>query len=145
MHRFEKMCVNLPEESMNLIISIHPHYAQMILNGSKRYEYRKSIPQRHDIQRVYIYATKPICRIVGEFRLNGIVADSPQKVWAATARHGGITEAFFNDYFKGRDKAYALKIGKVIKYSEPIDPKKVIADFTAPQNFMYTNKNMDLK
>ena len=128
---------------MNLIISIHPHYAQMILDGSKRYEYRKSIPQRHDIQKVYIYATMPICRIVGEFTLDGIIADSPQKVWAATARQGGITEAFFFDYFKSRNKAYALKVGKVIKYSEPLDPKVVITDFTAPQNFMY--EKMDLK
>ena len=130
---------------MNLIISIKPKFAQMILDGSKRYEYRKSIPQRHDIQKVYIYATKPIQAIIGEFTLDGIIDDSPQKVWAATARQGGITEAFFNDYFKGRNKAYALKIGKVIKYSEPIDPKKIITDFTHPQNFMYTNKNMDLK
>ena len=130
---------------MNLILSIKPQYAQMILDGSKRYEYRKMIPIRNDIDRVYIYATKPICRIVGEFTLDGIIADSPQKVWAATARHGGITEAFFNDYFKGKDKAYALKIGDVIKYDVPIDPKKVITDFTAPQNFMYTKENMDLK
>ena len=130
---------------MNLIISIHPHYAQMILDGSKRYEYRKMIPIRNDIDRVYIYATKPICRIVGEFILDGIISDTPQKVWTATARQGGITEAFFNSYFKGKDKAYALKIGKVIKYNNPINPKEVFTDFTPPQNFMYTNKNMDLK
>ena len=130
---------------MNLIISIHPRYAQSFLDGSKRYEYRKSIPQRHDIQRVYIYATKPICRIVGEFTLNGIIADTPQKVWDITARHGGITERFFYDYFKGKDKAYALKVEKVIKYDNPIDPRKVITDFAAPQNFMYTDKNMSLK
>ena len=130
---------------MNLILSIKPKFAQSILDGSKRYEYRKSIPQRCDIQKVYIYATKPIQAIIGEFTLDGIIADAPQKVWAATARQGGITEAFFNSYFKGKDKAYALKIGKVIKYSEPIDPKKIITDFTPPQNFMYTNKNMDLK
>ena len=122
---------------MNLILSIKPQYAQMILDGSKRYEYRKSIPQRHDIQKVYIYATKPIQAIIGEFTLDGIIADSPQKVWAATARQGGITEAFFFDYFKSRNKAYALKVGKVIKYSEPLDPKKIITDFTPPQNFMY--------
>ena len=145
MLKFNKLCVNLPEESMNLIISIHPQYAQMILDGSKRYEYRKYIPQRCDIQKVYIYATKPIQAIIGEFTLDGIIADSPQKVWAATARHGGITEAFFNGYFKGRDKVYALKIGEVFKYNEPIDPKKIITDFTAPQNFMYTKENMDLK
>ena len=130
---------------MNLIISIKSQYAQMILDGSKRYEYRKSIPQRCDIQKVYIYATKPICRIVGEFTLDGIISDTPQKVWAATARQGGITKTFFNDYFKGRNKAYALKIGDVIKYDTPLDPRKVITDFTAPQNFMYTKENMDLK
>lgn len=130
---------------MNLILSLKPQFAQLILDCSKRYEYRKSIPQRHDIQKVYIYATKPICRIVGEFTLDGIITDTPQKVWASTARHGGITKKYFNDYFNGKDKAYALKVGKVIKYNEPINPKEVFTDFTPPQNFMYTDKNMSLK
>ena len=130
---------------MNLIISIKPQFAQSILEGSKRYEYRKSIPQRHDIQRVYIYVSKPICRIVGEFTLDGIICNTPQKIWDITARQGGITERFFYDYFKGKDKAYALKVEKVIKYENPIDPKEVFTDFTAPQNFMYTKENMDLK
>ena len=125
---------------MNLILSLKPQFAQLILNGSKRYEYRKSIPQRYDIQRVYIYATKPICRIVGEFTLDGIICDTPQKVWVSTARHSGITKEYFYDYFKGKDKAYALKVEKVIKYENPIDPKEVFTDFTPPQNFMYTTK-----
>ena len=142
--KFNKLCVNLPEESMNLIISIHPQYAQSILDGSKRYEYRKMIPIRNDIDRVYIYATKPIQAIIGEFTLDGIISDTPQKVWDITARHGGITEAFFNDYFKSRNKAYALKVGDVIKYDVPIDPKEVITDFTPPQNFMYEKNGLEI-
>lgn len=138
------MCY-LCQKIMNLVLSIRPKFAQKILDGSKRYEYRKSIPQRYDIQRVYIYATKPIQAIVGYFTLDGIICDTPQMVWAATARHGGITKTFFYDYFKGKDKAYALKVEKVIKYDNPIDPRKVITDFVAPQNFMYTDKNMSLK
>ena len=130
---------------MNLIISIKPKYVQLILDGSKHYEYRKKIPMRSDIDKVYIYASKPIQAIVGYFTLDGIICDTPQMVWAATARHGGITKTFFDSYFQGKDKAYALKVGKVIKYGEPIDPKKVITDFAAPQNFMYTDKNMSLK
>lgn len=61
---------------MNLILSLKPQFAQKILDGSKLYEYRKKIPMRNDIDRVYIYASKPIQAIVGYFNDLSVIKPS---------------------------------------------------------------------
>lgn len=58
---------------MNLILSLKPQFAQKILDGSKLYEYRKKIPISNDIDKVYIYASKPICKIVGYFIIDNVI------------------------------------------------------------------------
>jgi predicted transcriptional regulator len=92
---------------------------------------------RSDVDKVYIYATKPICKIIGCFTIDTIITDTPSEVWSMTHEHGGITKQQFNGYFKCCNVAHAIKIKRLKRFDEPIDPKKVIKDFTAPQNFRY--------
>lgn len=111
----------------------------MILSGQKVYEYRKRIFTRKDVDKVYVYATKPICRIVGYFTIDEVIEDAKTNIWAKTHIGSGISKEFFDAYFKNCDMAHAIKIGEVVKLDNPIDPKEVIKDFHAPQNFMYVN------
>jgi predicted transcriptional regulator len=124
---------------MNVILSIRPNFCQAIFNGSKVYEYRKRVFKRTGIDRVYIYATKPICKIVGYFTIDNMIEDSVSHVWNMTHKSSGISKSFYITYFNGRDKAHAIKIKDVIKLDTPIEPKELIKDFTAPQNFMYVD------
>ena len=122
---------------MNVLMSIRPQFCHLILDGKKFYEYRKKIFVNSDVDKVYIYATKPICMIVGCFTVDSIITDTPSKVWSMTHEHGGITKKQFTDYFKGHSVAHAIKIKNLKRFDTPIDPKQVIKDFTAPQNFIY--------
>jgi predicted transcriptional regulator len=128
---------------MNVILSIKPCFCDSIFKGLKRYEYRKRVFMRNDIDKVYVYASKPISKIVGYFTFKRIICESPSMVWDMTHREGGITKKQFNDYFKGRKLAHAIEIDEVVKFDTAIDPREVIKDFTAPQNFTYTE--IDLK
>lgn len=124
---------------MNVILSIRPNFCKMIFCGLKVYEYRKRIFTCSDVDKVYVYATKPICRIVGYFTIDEVIADKKNDIWEKTHKDGGISKEFFDAYFKNSDTAYAIKIGQVVKLDTPIDPKEVIKDFHAPQNFMYVD------
>lgn len=128
---------------MNVIMSIRPKYAQAIIDGKKQYEYRKRLPKRTDIDKLYVYASKPIKAIIAYFTIGSVISDNPQKVWELTKKDGGITKEQFNDYFKGRDIAHAIKIEGVTELVTPLDPKTIIKDFTAPQNFIYTEVELD--
>ena len=124
---------------MNVILSIRPIFCKMIFSGQKKYEYRKRVFKHIDIDKVYIYATKPICRIVGYFTIDEVIEDKKSYMWEKTHKDGGISKEFFDAYFKNCDMAHAIKIGEVVKLDNSIDPKKVIKDFHAPQNYRYVD------
>ena len=124
---------------MNVILSIRPIFCKMIFSGQKKYEYRKRVFKHIDIDKVYIYATKPICRIVGYFTIDEVIEDKKSYMWEITHKDGGINKEYFDAYFKNCDMAHAIKIGEVVKLDNPIDPKKVIMNFTAPQNYRYVD------
>ena len=124
---------------MNVILSIRPTFCKMIISGQKKYEYRKRVFTRSDVDKVYIYATKPTCKIVGYFTIDHVIEDKKSYMWERTHKDGGINKEFFDAYFRGCDMAHAIAIGEVVKFDTPIDPKEVIKNFTAPQNFMYVN------
>lgn len=127
---------------MNVILSIRPTFCKMIFCGQKRYEYRKRIFTRKDVDKVYVYATKPICRIVGYFTIDEVIENKKSYMWEKTHKDGGISKEYFDAYFKNSDTAYAIKIGQVVKLDNPIVPKSVIKDFHAPQNFMYVDNDL---
>ena len=66
---------------MNVILSIRPTFCKMIFSGQKKYEYRKRVFTRSDVDKVYIYATKPICRIVGYFTIDTVIEDKKSYMW----------------------------------------------------------------
>ena len=118
-------------------MSIKPCFCDSIFKGLKLYEYRKKVFSRTDVDKAYIYASKPISKIVGYFTIGNIIEDTPSMVWDMTHKQGGITKKQFNDYFKGCKNAHAIEIKDLKRFNEPIDPKQVVKDFTAPQNYRY--------
>ncbi|WP_409565227.1 ASCH domain-containing protein [Methylobacterium sp. J-078] len=122
---------------MRILLSIKPEFAEKILKGEKRYEFRRAIHSNRSVDIVVIYMTAPIQKIVGEFRIDSILSDSPDKIWDKTHQFAGISRENYDIYFKSRKLAYALSIGSVTKYPIPIDPKLTMPSFTPPQSFMY--------
>ena len=127
---------------MNVILSIKPFFCASIFKGLKLYEYRKKVFKHSDVDKVYVYASKPISKIVGYFTIKRIISDTPSMIWDVTHEHGGITKKQFFDYFKGHSVAHAIEIDEVVKLDIPIDPKEVIKNFTAPQNYCYLEKDL---
>ena len=84
----------------------------------------------------YIYASRPISKIVGEFKINKIINDTPANIWNQTKKHSGVTKSFFQKYYAGKDKGVALKIKECKKYKEAVEPTTVIANFKVPQSFI---------
>ncbi|UCG70610.1 MAG: ASCH domain-containing protein, partial [Thermoplasmata archaeon] len=62
------------------ILSIKPEYAEKILIGFKRFEFRKKIP-RKQIHLVFIYSSHPEKMIVGKFRIRSVIKGTPEEIW----------------------------------------------------------------
>ena len=124
---------------MIALFSIKPEYVEKIFSDEKLYEYRKVIFKKR-VRKIIIYSTLPVGMIVGEFDVDEVIVDRPHEIWKKTKAVSGVEETFFLQYFQGREKAYAIKIGKKKRYKKPINPKDLFDSFTAPQSFIYVNQ-----
>lgn len=126
---------------MNVLLSIKTKYAKAILNGTKKYEFWKSAFRcKEDRELVYMYATSPVKKIVGAFRIENIVEDHPRKLWTKFKEFSGIEEEKFFRYFGGSKKGFAIGIGDVEVFDDPIDPKSYNPGFVPPQSFRYIDE-----
>lgn len=119
-----------------LLISIKPEYVNDILNGVKKYEYRRVKPKRKDISKLVIYSTSPVKKVVGEVEVIEILDLPPEELWKRTSCDSGISKSFYDKYYDGKEKAYAFKLGNVIQYEIPKNLDDVGIDFV-PQSFLY--------
>ncbi|HOY04116.1 MAG TPA: hypothetical protein PLO67_01865 [Saprospiraceae bacterium] len=121
---------------MKVLLSIKPEFAEMIFDGTKKFEFRKAIFKNNDIKTVVVYASFPLQKVIGEFEIESIINDDIDVLWANTKHFAGIDEGYFYQYFANRKNGYAIKIKKTTKYEHPLCLK---SDFnlTPPQSFLY--------
>jgi predicted transcriptional regulator len=120
-----------------LFLSLLPKYATLILSGNKRIEFRRRWITE-PIEIIVLYAVSPTKRIVGTAEIQETVKGSPTHLWTLAQQHGGgISRRELYDYFSGVDEGFGIILNNVKEALDPIDPKKVIRDFRAPQSFSY--------
>ena len=118
-----------------ILLSINPNHVENIMNGTKRYEYRK-VACKRQVDKILIYSTNPIMRVVGEADVEDILIDNPELIWKKTQKKSGIDKCFFDQYYANRELAVAYKLKNVVKYNVP----KKLKDYginNAPQSFQY--------
>lgn len=126
---------------MNVLLSVKPVYVEKIRNGKKKYEFRRSIFKKKGIRKIYVYSTSPVGKITASFEIKKILKDTPEKIWLKCQKYAGISQKDFFAYFKDTDTAYAIEIGAVDNFLNPVDPRNVIDDFRPPQSFYYLPSN----
>jgi predicted transcriptional regulator len=122
---------------MKVILSIKPEFADKILDGTKKFEFRKAGFSNPRITSALIYATKPVGKVVGEFEIDSVHVGCPKKIWSKTKNFAGIGKVFFDEYYRDRNVAVAIEVGKVRRFDDPVDLKSFGEKLTAPQSFCY--------
>jgi predicted transcriptional regulator len=123
------------------LFSLKPLYAESILQGIKKYEFRRTIPKQY-IEFILIYASSPVQEILGIARVAGVIRDRPHSLWKIAGDHGGITVKDYRRYFRGKEYGYAIEIKAIYKFEKPILPRTVFREFRPPQSFMYVNNSV---
>ena len=118
-----------------ILLSINPEYVEKILDGTKRYEYRK-VKCKRKVEKILIYETAPTMKVVGEANVKDILEDTPEKIWEKTKNNSGTTLESFFQYYNGCKNAVAYELKDIQKYDEPQSLSKYGIK-TAPQSFVY--------
>ncbi len=124
---------------MKVLLSIKPQFANKIFDGTKLFEFRRTI-FKEQVKTVLVYASSPMQMVIGEFEIEEILNDTIENLWHQTKLHAGIEKDYFLDYFVDKEKGYAIKIKKTKKYKIPLSLKKDLNLFP-PQSFVYINAN----
>lgn len=125
---------------MDAILSIKPIYANQILAGTKKVEFRKR-SFKEKVQRVYIYASVPVKQIVGYFTFARVDEDTPANLWEKYKDVGGISKEDFFSYYAKSDLGCAFVIKSVTPYKNWKSPNEFIEDFVPPQSYIYLELN----
>ena len=142
----------------SVMISIKPEWVEKIEKGRKTIEFRKIIPKCNLPCKYYIYATKPVGKVVDEFILNywakfrlypenKIVQWREESDWTRffekdserrSIKAGCVPFDKLNKYLNGKD-GYALYIDDLKIYDKP----KELSEFKltkAPQSWCYVEE-----
>ena len=123
---------------MKALLSIKPEFVEEIIEGRKKFEYRKKLFKRSDISSIVVYATKPYGKVVGEFEIGTILEENIDKLWSDTKHLSGISEEFFYEYFKDRDSGFAIQIKRFKEYKKHLELSEFDSTIkAAPQSFCY--------
>ncbi len=121
---------------MKVILSIKPEFANKIFDGTKKYEFRRTIFKNPEVKIVVVYASSPTQKIIGEFEIENIINLDLEALWNKTKKYSGISEDYFFEYFCDKEHGFAIKIKKTKRYKTP---KCIREDFNLfpPQSFLY--------
>lgn len=122
-------------DSTNIILSIKSFWANEIIKGTKKVEFRrKNLPK--NTNQVIINSTGKFKGIVGYFTIDEIVKDSPENLWNKYKDIGSIDKTSFFEYYNGVDEGYAILIKEAIPIPT-INPSILIKNFVSPQFYKY--------
>ena len=128
---------------MKVLLSIKPEYAEKILSGQKKYEFRRAIFKDVGVTKVVIYASSPVQKVIGEFEVDRVLTLKLNELWKQTKQESGIDKKFYDIYFAGKEVGHAIKVKRVKRYPRHLD----LADLNikqAPQSFVYLNSQVRL-
>ena len=120
-----------------VLLSIKPKYADLILSGEKIYEIRRRAWGILDIKTVILYASAPVCMVVGEFELWHYIEKMVHQFTDAEIKAACLTVEEFEKYAGIRSpisdrKATLIKVKAPIRYENPYPLTR-----RPPQNFCY--------
>ncbi|KAM3101985.1 ASCH domain-containing protein [Phormidesmis sp. 146-12] len=130
------------ESPCNIVLmSMHPEFAQLILEGKKKVEFRKT-RFASEVSHVVIYATTPLKKIVGYFEVQGIQVASPEELWRFYSEVAGVDQQFFQDYYDHIRQGVAIEVGKVYQLNHFLSLSHVSTSLVAPQSYVYLDKQL---
>lgn len=123
------------------LLPIKPKFAEAILTGNKRVEFRRQNFKRN-VTHIVIYSSSPIRKIMGYFNVNQIKKAKPLTLWKRYKSEAGIDRKSYLEYYQGTERGIAIEIGKKNILTTPIDLAELSAELRAPQNYKYLNNEL---
>ncbi len=131
----------IPKKDHNTtaVISIKTEHLDKIKAKEKTFELRRVFTLK-PIKRIFFYETSPVKLITCYAEMRHLYYEKLPDLWERVKDSCGLTKSEFDEYFKGKEKGYAIQlknIKKILHRSKTI-PKCCFDLKRAPQSFAIT-------
>ena len=123
-----------------ILLNIQPRFAESILNGTKKWEYRKMAPKINEETKMLLYASGDVRAVVGECLVTEVIRLPLDELIERTIYESNSTKEGLLSYFSNATIGSALHLKDPKTYKDPINLSeivKLVSDFIPPQNFYY--------
>ncbi|QDI63521.1 F0F1 ATP synthase subunit alpha [Ureaplasma urealyticum] len=108
-------------EKQTIMISISPNESEQLFDNGRSVVFFKVAP-KYPVEKVLVYVTSPIQKVIGEFDLLKIDVNSVNSSWNKYRSSSVISSRKeYLEYFSSHKEAHALLASKVYKYRRPKD------------------------
>lgn len=131
-----------------VLLSIDEQWAEAILEGEKRYEYRRQPPAIDTPYRVVLYASGGPKAVVGAFETHRVREAPIADLLEYTVQHTPHDPDDIRAYFDGKEYGSAIRVDSYIRYEDPVPLatlQQADPGLTAPQNFRYLDPEQDVQ
>lgn len=123
-----------------LFLSLRPRFAELLLDGRKTIEVRRTQPKIMPGGLVLLYASSPTRALVGTAAVTSVSVSDRDDIWA---RHGaltGLSRAEYDRYLRGATAAVAIALCDLSRLPQPFglpELRRGRSWFRPPQSFCY--------
>jgi predicted transcriptional regulator len=121
---------------MKILLSIKPEFANKIFDGTKKFEFRRSLFKNQNVNKVVVYASAPVSMVIGEFEIESVLKKQLDELWNETKEHSGISKTYYDLYFNGKEEGNAIKVKNPTLYKKALNLKEEFG-MVPPQSFAY--------
>jgi len=141
------MKARLKNQKGYILISILPKWADQILSGAKKWEYRRVAINAEKGSKLILYASGKLHAIVGEATIEKVLIEPVDLLIKHTAKEVPETPDELRKAFARKKMGCAIKVKDPIRYSTPLSLsiiRKEIPNFRPPQSFYYISDDAPL-
>lgn len=127
-----------PERSV--LLSVHPRFADALMDGSKTVEIRRRRAHLHPGMVALLYATAPRYELVGALQVDQVIVAGLDELWRGYGPQTALSREEFDRYLDGRPEACAISVGDTVRFADPISLNELrdrYQGFAPPQSYRF--------
>lgn len=127
------------EAATPVFMSVKPNYASLIMGGLKTVELRRRPPRIDETCVAVVYASSPVCAVLGTVVISQVHTDTPDAIWRVFSDAASIDRAAYDRYFLDAPLASALKLQDPVAFAEPVPLQALRSRYglEPPQSWRY--------
>lgn len=128
------------EPDRTALLSVRPRFANALLDGTKTVEIRRRRAHIAPGSLCLLYASSPVCALVGAMRVCRTETDTPDALWCRWGEETGLDRDEYDDYLAGASLPCAIVVDAVERFATPValtELRRRQHAFVTPQSYRF--------